>query len=88
MVGILVLDFKVKSIVHDYEVKFIDDSASVLHDEIANGDIIIIDRKIREIYKDINDIISENNRVITIEANEDQKSYKGLIPIMNQIFDL
>jgi len=85
MVVLLVLEFKIKSIVHDYEVKFIDDSSSVLRGEIRDGDIIIIDRKIREIYKEINGIISENNRVITIEASEDQKSYKGLITIIDYL---
>ena len=41
------LDFKVKSIVHDYDVKFIDDSPAALKNEIKVGDVVIMDQKIK-----------------------------------------
>ena len=37
------LDFKVKSSVHDYEVKFVENVIDVLENEICHDDIIIID---------------------------------------------
>ena len=36
------LDFHVKSIVHDYEVKFIDDSPTIIKKEINDGDAVIL----------------------------------------------
>ena len=43
------LDFKVKSIVHDYDVKFIDDSPSIFKREIRDGDVIIMDQNIKQL---------------------------------------
>jgi len=80
-----VLDFKVKSIVHDYEVNFINDSPVILKKEIRDGDVVIIDEKIKEIYSSITAAIPETNFLIDIVAHEKQKSYEGLIPIINKL---
>ena len=85
MVDSLVLDFKIKSIVHDYEVKFIDNSSTVLQNEIKDGDVVIMDRKIIALYPEIAGIVSKKNLLIDIEAHEKQKSYEGLIPIINKL---
>ena len=79
------LDFQVKSIVHDYEVKFIDDSPSICKREIRDGDVIIMDQKIKQLYPQITNAIPENNLLIDIEAHEKQKSYEGLVPIINKL---
>ena len=79
------LDFKVKSIVHDYEVNFINDSPVILKKEIRDGDVVIIDEKIKEIYSSITAAIPETNFLIDIVAHEKQKSYEGLIPIINKL---
>ena len=79
------LDFQVKSIVHDYEVKFIDDSPAILEKEIRDGDVVIMDQKIKELYPSITATISENNLLIDIETHEKHKSYVGLIPIINKL---
>ena len=81
------LDFKVKSIVHDYEVNFIDDSPAVLNNEIKNGDVVIMDQKIKELYPALTSAIPENNLMIDIEAHEKQKSYEGLVPIINKLIE-
>ena len=80
-----VLDFHVKSIVHDYEVKFIDDSPTIIKKEINDGDAVIMDKKIIELYPKISAIIPENNLLIDIKADEKQKSYEGLVPIINKL---
>tara|TARA_Y100000590_G_scaffold180640_1_gene205876 strand:+ start:23644 stop:24720 length:1077 start_codon:yes stop_codon:yes gene_type:complete len=85
MVALPVLDFKVKSIVHDYEVNFINDSPVILKKEIRDGDVVIIDEKIKEIYSSITAAIPETNFLIDIVAHEKQKSYEGLIPIINKL---
>ena len=41
------LDFKVKSYVHDYEVKFVENAPRVLKNNIRDGDVIIIDNKVK-----------------------------------------
>ena len=85
MVALPVLDFKVKSIVHDYEVNFIIDSPVILKKEIRDGDVVIIDEKIKELYSSITAAIPETNFLIDIVAHEKQKSYEGLIPIINKL---
>ncbi len=40
------LDFKVKSSVHDYKVKFVKNTTRVLKNEIRDGDVFFIDNKI------------------------------------------
>jgi len=80
-----VLDFQVKSIIHDYEVKFIDDSPSIFKREIRDGDVIIMDQNIKQLYPQITNAIPENNLLIDIEAIEKQKSYEGLVPIINKL---
>ena len=67
------LDFKVKSIVHDYEVNFINDSPVILKKEIRDGDVVIIDEKIKELYSSITAAIPETNFLIDIVANEKQR---------------
>mgnify|MGYP001480868140 FL=1 len=47
------LDFKVKSSVHDYEVKFIENASHVLNNEICEGDVVIIDNKVTDLYPDL-----------------------------------
>ena len=79
------LDFKVKSIVHDYEVKFIDDSLGIINREIRDGDVVIMDQKIKELYPLITAAIPGNNLLIDIDAHEKQKSYEGLVPIINKL---
>ena len=79
------LDFKVKSIVHDYEVNFINDSPVILKKEIRDGDVVIIDEKIKELYSSITAAIPETNFLIDIVAHEKQKSYEELVPIINKL---
>ena len=79
------LDFKVKSIIHDYEVNFINDSPAVLNNKIRDGDVVIMDQKIKELYPAITATIPKNILLIDIEAHEKQKSYEGLIPIINKL---
>ena len=78
-------DFKVKSTVHDYEVLFVDDSKQILVREMKEGDVVIIDNKVRVLYPDILNGISQKNVVVGIDADERQKSYQGLIPIIEKL---
>lgn len=79
------LNFKVKSILHDYEVRFIDDAKQILCQELEDGDVIIIDNKIKDLYPDLLEEVHEEPVIIGIDADERQKSYQGLIPIIEKL---
>jgi 3-dehydroquinate synthase len=80
-----VRDFNVKSIVHDYAVQFIDDSKEILDSELKDGDVVIIDNNVRALYPDILNGIFQQNVVVGIDADECQKSYQGLVPIIEKL---
>ena len=82
-----VLDFKVTSSVHDYEVEFIDNAPSMLRNEVQDGDVIIMDNKVKNLYPDLLDHLNNYIEVISIDSREDQKSYDGLIPIIQKLIN-
>ncbi|MBK0380689.1 AroB-related putative sugar phosphate phospholyase (cyclizing) [Mucilaginibacter segetis] len=80
-------NFKVKSIIHDYEVAFIDNTKEVLKNELKEGDFIIIDNKIKELYKDeLNDTLASFQH-IGIDAAEPKKSYQGAMPVIQYLIE-
>jgi len=80
-------NFKVKSIIHDYEVQFIEDLRTTLESKIHEGDYIIVDNKVRELYKNSLSSILGRLQFIGIDATEPQKSYQGIIPIIESLID-
>ena len=78
-------DFTVKSMVHDYEVQFIDDAKQTLGQELEDGDVIIVDNKIKALYPELLEEAYGEHVVIGIDADERQKSYQGLIPIIEKL---
>lgn len=78
-------DFKVKSKIHDYSVVFINNFEETLLKELKKGDFIIIDSKVKNLYFQKIDAILENNAYIEIDATEKQKSYFGIIPIIQTL---
>ena len=81
------LDFTVKSIIHDYQVNFIEDSKKALKTEIKKGDAIIIDKKIKNLYPNLSDSFSEIELILEIEANENQKSYNALSHLIKRLIE-
>lgn len=78
-------NFKVKSNIHDYEVEFIGDVRQTLKKILNEGDFIIIDNKVLELYTDWFKDGFENFKLIGIDATESQKSYQEVEPIINQL---
>ena len=78
-------NFKIRSRIHDYEVLFINNLEQTLSKEIKKGDFIIIDKNIKNLYHQKLKNILENNPYIVIDATEEQKSYSGLIPIIQTL---
>jgi len=85
---LLVLDFKVKSIIHDYEVKFINDSSKKISEETINSDVFIVDKNITDFYPKISKASGSDNLVIEINANEKNKSFQSLSPIINKLIKM
>ena len=78
-------DFTVKSGIRDYNVYFINNTSDTLKSEIETGDRIIIDNNILKLYPDLLKKIPDSTRIIGIDANESQKSYEGIIPVIRQL---
>ena len=81
-----IFDFIVKSSIHDYDVNFIEDFRNHLNNNLLEGDYIIIDNNILNIYKDDLKVLEDFN-FIGIDSNENQKSYEGLIPIIDSLIN-
>lgn len=87
MVVTLMYSFKIKSIIHDYEVHFTDELNSALTAELFEGDFIIIDNKVKKLYAvELSSILKRYN-YIGIDATELQKSYQGIVPIIQTLID-
>lgn len=80
-------NFKVKSIIHDYEVQFIDDLKQSFTQTLREGDYLIIDNKIKDLYSDIIDPLVSDYKYIGIDANEAQKSYQGIMPVIQTLIE-
>lgn len=80
-------NFTVKSIIHDYDVAFIDDTKSVLESELQEGDFIIIDNKIKLLYDaQLGETLAKYQH-IGIDAHESQKSYQGAMPVIQHLIE-
>lgn len=80
-------NFTVKSSIHDYEVLFIDDTKKTLQEILKKGDVIIIDRKVQDLYKTVLEETLNTFYHISIDANEKQKSYQGAMPVIQELID-
>lgn len=85
MVDSQMYDFTIKSIFREYHVKFIENTKNTLEDELQEGDVIIVDNSIIELYSGEIGKILNANKHIGIDANEKQKSYQGIIPIIEYL---
>ena len=80
-------NFTVKSSIHDYTVTFVDDFSPVLKEQLQEGDVIIIDGKVKSLYNSKLDGILAETKHIVVEADETRKSYQGLIPIIENLIE-
>ena len=80
-------NFIVKSIIHDYEVKFINNTRETILQHIEEGDCLIIDKNIVRIYSDQFAGLLMDHRSIIIDATETQKSYEGVVPIIQNLIE-
>jgi 3-dehydroquinate synthase len=77
--------FQIKSSIQDYEVNFIDSVEEELSNTFQDGDYIIVDQKLPELYPGLDKLLSKYSRVIRILAEEKTKSYEGVIPFFHEL---
>jgi 3-dehydroquinate synthase len=78
-------NFTVKSRIHDYHVKFITDLKGTLETKLIEGDVLIIDNKIKKLYSEEFASTLAKYTHIGIDATEPQKSYQQVEPVINQL---
>ena len=78
-------DLYISSSIHDYEVIFEDNFTDSLSEQLKEGDFLIFDQVIKNLYKDEIADILDNYKHIAIEATETQKSYTQLTPIIEYL---
>lgn len=66
-------NFKVTSIIHDYEVHFIDSLKQSIDSVLMEGDYIIIDNIVKDLYDEYLQDALDTHKFIGIDANENQK---------------
>ena len=76
-------ELEIKSFYGNYNVFFVDDLP--LKSFIHEGDIVIIDQVIADAYFDAQSGLLNNKNTIVVEATENNKSYEGIIPIMEKL---
>ncbi len=81
-------NFTIKSSIHDYNVKFINNSYKEINNLVNDGDVIIIDKSIYKLYPKLLSRINDKIKIIKLEANEDQKSYEGLISLFDELINI
>ena len=80
-------DFTVKSNIHDYDVRFINDVKSTLLRELKEGDFIIIDNKVKALYSRWFEEALSNFKHLGIDATEPQKSYQEVESVINTLIE-
>ena len=78
MEGILLSDMLIKSSIKDYKLSFIDSFDESLLEIYKDGDVVIVDKKIFNLYKNKINHDKWKHNVITIKATEEQKSFLQL----------
>ncbi len=87
MADIPMYNFKVKSKIHDYKVLFIDNFEQTLNAALKEGDFIIIDNNIIKNYHSQTKFALQKHNYIGIDATEPQKSYQGIITIIQTLIE-
>jgi 3-dehydroquinate synthase len=75
----------IRSSVHDYRVRFVDDFAPALGAVLREGDVLVVDRKVHGLYEEsIRGLAGPRPRVL-LDATERQKSYLELAPVIETL---
>lgn len=87
MEDIPMCNLEIRSKIHNYEVIFIERTEVMLREILQDGDFVIIDEKVCELYTDNLASILVPNKYIKIRATEENKSYQGIMPVIQKLID-
>ncbi len=76
---------EIKSQINNYEVEFVDDIVEALRIEVKSDDVFIVDDNIFKIYGQKLFSSIKENRIIRIDASENQKSYKSIELLIDRL---
>jgi len=77
----------VQSHKHVYDVRFEDDFAAVLEGHVQDGDVLVVDAHVRDLYADRLTPILETSKHVIIEPSEERKSYQALTPFIQHLIE-
>ena len=79
--------FSVRSHKHVYDVRFEDDFAAVLEGHVQDGDVLVVDAHVRDLYADRLTPVLETSKHVIIEPSEERKSYQALTPFIQHLIE-
>lgn len=74
----------IKSYRHKYSVYFVNSYLEALEQNVNEGDYILVDKHVYELYEDLMQF-AKNHRKMIIEPSEKAKSYEALTPIIDEL---
>jgi 3-dehydroquinate synthase len=77
--------FTVKSSIRDYTLHFSESMKNDLEKIIKPGDYIIADELVLKLNPDVDSVVKNFGRFISIHASENTKSYEGVIPFIEEL---
>jgi 3-dehydroquinate synthase len=87
MEDIQIYNFTIKSKIHNYSVNFINNFEQQLDQELISGDYIILDERIKQLFEPQLSNILNKYQHHSIIVSESQKSYQGIIPIIQILIE-
>ena len=80
-------NLQIKSSIRNYSLSFVDTFENPLNDNYNEGDVVIADKKVADLYFDKVKNQKWQQNLIQIEVSENQKSYLQLAPIIERLIE-
>lgn len=80
-------NFRIRSLFREYEVRFEDDFTARLKSSLQEGDFLIVDANVRDLYSARLEPFLAEARHIIVEPSEEQKSYSQLDWVIRAIIE-
>ena len=79
-------ELTIKSVFREYKVHFVDEICKVYSEERNEGDVLVIDKKVAELFPQFLEITPADN-VWVVESSENEKSYEGVLPLLERLIE-
>lgn len=78
--------FSIQSYRGEYSVHFTDDIAAILAEQVAPADLVVMDRRIHELYPVLSEVLGKR-AVMLMDATEEAKSFDQVAPLIQTMID-